>query len=223
LIGENMVDIFSTGNGKPRVNVVSWSKTPEIAQLSNFAESKFDVELTENDLKKIGFTKSPRDKNTLKIKCGSVEGFLQALKIRDPQLQLEVSLTHGKDAKKAGRDALSEIRNRKRICFLQGFEFEYASPIHRALIEFSIWEKFRTDRRSIEALLWTGDAEITHNMGKFDPKPGKTSLPKQVFTRILKECREMVKGNRGRKSFPEIYLESSNDALDETRFYQEPC
>jgi hypothetical protein len=211
------------GNGKAKVNVTSWHKTTEVAQLSNFAQAEFIFELSKADLDRISFFEScPGNAGPplLRINCGSVEGFLQALKVRDADQQRKIALTHGKDAKNAGKNAVSEIQGGRRICFLQGFEFEYASPIHRALIELSIWEKFRTDRESRLALSWTGEAQITHNMGRFDPKPGKTSLPKQVFVRILEECRKMVNQNEKGKTFQDIYKMAVDDSLNENLFYQ---
>ena len=203
------------GNGRHQVNVISWSPRSEIAQLSNFAQCELEVVLTTEDLKLLGEFDSE-----LRITCGSVEGFVQGLKTSSPAEQNRIALLHGKDAKRAGGKVVEEVGPEGRQVFLMGRPFNYCSPEHRALIEWSIWIKFRDSAKSQEAMRWSGDARLTHNLGKFDPKPGKTSLPKQVLCRILTQCRQMVNGERDCKSFAEILSDTRSDALQEHQFYQ---
>lgn len=212
------------GNGRDQVNVISWSKQPEIAQLSNFAEVSMTLEFLTSDLEALGFTAREVDAacpqgNPLRVHCGSVEGFVQSLKAASLDEQTRIAQLHGKSAKHAGSEQMPEIEAGKRVCFFRSLRFDYVVPEHRALIEYAIWQKFAQDANSQAAMRWTGDARLTHNLGKFDAKKGKTSLPKQVFTRILDDCRTMIEDEAPAKSFAEILECARKDTLDELQWY----
>lgn len=214
----------TAGKSRDQVNVISWSKTEEIAQLSNFGAASLTLEFTAEDLAALGMNTvqvtSLCSDGLFVVHCGSVEGFVQGLKARELQQQRQISQESGKAAKTAGAKVVAEIDSGIRRCYFAEFRFDYCSPEHRALIEYAIWCKFAQCEKSKQAMLWTGEARITHNMGRYDAKPGKTSLPKQVFTRILSDCREMVQGVRAMKTFREILDETRTDVLNEAQWYQ---
>lgn len=212
---------MATTTDKETVNVRSFKTAPQLIQLSNSAPIQCVLGFSAPDLGAIDFEKAEKmaagARIGVSIPIGSIEGFLQGLKISNPVQQKEVFLLSGKEAKHAVKDV--ELDPDGGIFFL-GKRFDRCSLPHRALIEFSIWRKCFEDETSREALLWTGSATITRNLGKFDAKPGKTTLPKQVFTRMLTEIREALRQEEpvGR-SFQQIYAGLLVNRLAENYWY----
>lgn len=208
-------------NNKPRVNVRSFSTAPQLIQLSNFAPANVTLSFESGDLRVLGFSDEEvmavGARIGIEFSIASVEGFLQGLKISDPRMQEVAFQKSGKESKSAAKGL--EVDPAGDIFFL-GKRLQRCSMAHKALIEYSIWVKLFCDATSREALLWTGDAEITHNLGKFDAKPGKTTLPKQVFVRILTEIREELRSeNPVCRRLQQIYAELMTNRFAENYWY----
>lgn len=144
------------------MDIGSGSKYPSNA-LSNFAPHPFEID---------------------GIKCNSMEGFLQSLKFKSPEMQEEVCKLVGYAAKKKGYG-----KNWQRIGYLywkgipiSRFSKEYQFLLDRAYTELYKNEKFKA------ALKATNNAVIKHSIGKTDPK--QTILTQQEFCSRLTKLRD---------------------------------
>lgn len=121
------------------------------------------------------------------IECNSMEGFLQSLKFKSPEMQKEVCKLVGKKAKFKGKH---KDWYRTQTLWWRGVEIdrhsqEYQDLLDRAFAELAKNTKFR------EALLATQNANLTHSIGKRDPH--KTILTTQEFCSRLMRLREQMK------------------------------
>ncbi len=199
------------------INISSRSRYEAGKICSNFAQTPFRFTL---DASACALLRLERvAPSGLLLPAGSVEGLVQGLKIADAAEQIRVFALSGAEAKSAGRSAPQSVG--ERMVYVRGVPFGYKSPEHRALIEWAIRQKFGQNETARQALLWTGEATLTHNLGKFDPKPGKTSLPKEVFIRILTEMRSVLFGRTLGKTFTQVLEEINTDANAEAQYYAE--
>ncbi|MBQ8218527.1 MAG: hypothetical protein IJZ79_02145 [Bacilli bacterium] len=121
------------------------------------------------------------------IQCNSMEGFLQSLKFKDPEMQKTVCLLVGKAAKFKGK---KKKWYRTQTLYWQGKEIardsdEYQQLLDRAFNALSENEGFR------KALLATGNATLTHSIGK--NKINETVLTKQEFCSRLMKIRNSLR------------------------------
>lgn len=121
------------------------------------------------------------------IQCNSMEGFLQSLKFKDPEMQKTVCLLVGKAAKFKGK---KKKWYRTQTLYWQGKEIardsdEYQQLLDRAFNALSENEGFR------KALLATGNATLTHSIGK--NKINETVLTKQEFCSRLMKIRKSLR------------------------------
>lgn len=120
------------------------------------------------------------------ILCNSMEGFLQSLKFEDPEMQKNVCLLVGKAAKFKGK---KKKWWKTQTLHWQGQTFkrdsgEYQDLLDRAFEALSMNSSFR------KALLATGDAVLTHSIGK--TKITETVLTRSEFcSRLMKIRREL--------------------------------
>ena len=120
------------------------------------------------------------------ILCNSMEGFLQSLKFEDPEMQKNVCLLVGKAAKFKGK---KKKWWKTQTLHWQGQAFkrdsdEYQDLLDRAFEALSMNSSFR------KALLATGDAVLTHSIGK--TKITETVLTRSEFcSRLMKIRREL--------------------------------
>jgi hypothetical protein len=117
-----------------------------------------------------------------------MEGFLQSLKFANPEMQKEVCKLVGKAAKFKGK---KKKWWRTQTLFWQGQEFaresaEYQLLLDRAFIALSENTSFQ------KALLATGNAVLTHSIGKTNPT--ETVLTRSEFCSRLTMIREKLKG-----------------------------
>ena len=122
------------------------------------------------------------------IECNSMEGFLQSLKFSNPEMQREVCKLVGKAAKFKGK---KKKWWRTQTLFWQGKEFsrhgeEYQELLDKAFAELSKNTSFQ------KALLATGNAVLTHSIGKTNPS--ETVLTRSEFcSRLMKLRKELAK------------------------------
>lgn len=123
------------------------------------------------------------------VECASMEGFLQSLKWSNPEMQKHICKLVGKSAKFKGK-------NKKwwktQTLYWQGQEIdrhskEYQDLLDRAYLALGQNEGFR------KALLATGNANITHSMGKRDES--KTILTEREFCSRLMKLRLILEIN----------------------------
>lgn len=124
------------------------------------------------------------------IECASMEGFLQSLKFSNPEMQKQVCTLVGKAAKFKGK---KKKWYRTQTLYWQGKEYkrdseEYQLLLDRAYNELAKNEGFK------KALLATGNATLTHSIGK--KKKNETVLTIQEFVSRLTVIRSRLqKGN----------------------------
>jgi predicted NAD-dependent protein-ADP-ribosyltransferase YbiA (DUF1768 family) len=130
------------------------------------------------------------------VQCNSAEGFIQALKFPNLEMQKHTCSLVGIAAKKAGKSAAERIRLRRKVWW-HGKEFEFRSPEHFELIERALRAKFTQSDRAKRTLLATRDATLTHEVGQ--SANALTSLPATVFIRILYKIRAEVQAEAHQK------------------------
>lgn len=121
------------------------------------------------------------------IPCNSMEGWLQALKFKSEDMQKEVCLLVGAKAKFKGKKKNWYVTQ---TLWWKGKEIdrhsqEYQDLLDKAFGRLALNSKFRA------ALLASGNAVLTHSMGKSDPS--KTVLTTQEFCSRLTRIREKIK------------------------------
>lgn len=119
------------------------------------------------------------------VACASMEGFLQSLKFKNPEMQAQICTLTGLAAKQRGRKKKWDGTLWWRGKQIDRFAEEYQTLLDRAYEALSENDKFR------KALLATQDATLTHNIGK--RKPQDTILTKSEFCGRLTAIRERLK------------------------------
>lgn len=121
------------------------------------------------------------------VECSSMEGFLQSLKFKEPEMQKEVCKLVGKAAKFKGK---KKKWWQDQTLYWQGVSYkresqEYQDLLDRAYNELSKNEGFQ------RALLATGNATLTHTIGK--RKETETILTAREFCSRLTAIRQRLK------------------------------
>lgn len=100
------------------------------------------------------------------VLCNSMEGLLQAFKHSNPEMQKHVCSLVGYKAKLAGRE---KKWWRTRTLYWQGKEYQRDSEDYQKLLDIAYDALFQNEgfRRALAA---SGDAVLTHSIGKTDPK-----------------------------------------------------
>jgi len=143
------------------MDIGSWGDYPANA-LSNFSPNPFEID---------------------GVQCNSMEGFLQSLKFKSEEMQIEVCKLVGKKAKFKGKDK-NWWHSQK--LWWRGVEMdrhgkEYQELLDRAFNALSENTSFR------KALLSTREATLTYSMGKSDPS--QTVLTTKEFCGRLTKIR----------------------------------
>lgn len=115
------------------------------------------------------------------IECASMEGFLQALKFKNPEMQKVVCKLTGKTAKFKGKK-----KNwwREQKLYWQGQEIDRHSQVYQNLLDRA-FEALAQNSDFQKALLATGNSTLTHSIGKNDET--KTVLTQREFiSRLIK-------------------------------------
>ena len=120
------------------------------------------------------------------IQCSSMEGWLQSLKFSNPEMQKHICTLVGYAAKKSGKH---KNWQRNQTLYWQGVEYdrqgdEYQKLLDRAYEAMAVNDSFR------RALLASGDAVLTHSMGRTNSK--ETILTQSEFCGRLMRLRERM-------------------------------
>ncbi|QDH49078.1 hypothetical protein PHYNN_149 [Pantoea phage Phynn] len=120
------------------------------------------------------------------IECASMEGLLQSLKFKDPQMQAHVCTLVGKAAKFKGK---KKKWWRDQTLYWKGVPIARSSDAYQTLIENAFNAIFLNSgfRRALAA---TGNATLTHSMGK--NKINETVLTEREFCRNLHRLRNLL-------------------------------
>lgn len=121
------------------------------------------------------------------VVCASMEGFLQSLKFKEPEMQVEVCKLVGKAAKFKGK---KKKWWQTQTLFWQGQTFKRNSKEYQELLDRA-FDALSTNASFQKALLATGTATLTHSIGK--TKQQETVLTKQEFCSRLTKIRERLR------------------------------
>ena len=145
------------------MDIGSGSKYPSNA-LSNFAPHPFEID---------------------GIKCNSMEGFLQSLKFKSPEMQEEVCKLVGYAAKKKGKK-----KNwwQYQVLYWRGVEIQRSSQEYQDLLDKAFTQLY-TNTKFQKALEASGSAVLGHSIGKSNEK--ETVLTKSEFCSRLTKLRNV--------------------------------
>ena len=124
------------------------------------------------------------------VECASMEGFLQSLKFKEPDMQIEVCKLVGKAAKFKGK---KKKWWRTQTLYWQGQEFKRDSQEYQDLLDRA-FDALAQNTGFQKALLATGKATLTHSIGK--SKETETVLTKQEFCSRLTKIRDNLQGGK---------------------------
>ena len=135
--------------------------------LSNFAPHSFEVD---------------------GVYCASMEGFLQSLKFEDSGLQQDICAMDGLVAKKNGKNQDVIWKATQRLWW-KGLSYKRASPAFQDLIT-QAYDALSKNEGFCKALRSTGTEQLTHSIGKTDPKD--TCLTEAEFCAQLVRIRNRL-------------------------------
>ena len=148
------------------MNIGSGSGYPA-SSLSNFAGHRFTVD---------------------GIECYSMEGFLQSLKFKNPEMQKEVCKLVGKAAKFKGKP---KKWYRTQTLYWKGEEIKRNSEEYQCLLDKAYQNMYDQSESFRKALKASGDSTLTHSVGK--NKISETVLTNYEFLRRLTLLRDFGK------------------------------
>ena len=129
----------------------------------------------------------PRPFKVRGIECASVEGVVQGLKFKSPEMQCAVFQLTGYGAKRRGAN---KNWKRTQILWWQGSPIKRESPEYQKLLD-DIFEALFKNEKAKKALLDTGDVVLTHKIGKNNPK--ETVLTQSEFCSRLMKIRDKLR------------------------------
>lgn len=126
----------------------------------------------------------------------SMEGFLQGLKFKSPEMQREVFVLVGMAAKKAGS---RKNWRRTQTLWLQGEPVKRSSPEYQDILDEAYDAMYEQNAAFRKALADSGDAVLRHSVGKSDES--ETVLTVREFIGRLVRLRRGEKLCKARKLF----------------------
>ena len=120
------------------------------------------------------------------VACASMEGFLQSLKFKEPDMQIEVCKLVGKAAKFKGK---KKKWWRTQTLYWKGVEYKRDSKEYQELLDRA-FDALAENTSFQKALLATKNATLTHSIGR--SKIQETVLTKQEFCSRLMKIREKL-------------------------------
>jgi hypothetical protein len=122
------------------------------------------------------------------IVCGSMEGFMQALKFDDPSVQPLICALSGKEAKKQGQTRNDAWKSVQKLWW-KGVAYDREGDEYQRLIDRA-YDALFANKYFRAALLATGTEELTHSIGNPDPK--QTVLTKKELCSRLMALRSRL-------------------------------
>lgn len=118
------------------------------------------------------------------VDCASMEGFLQSLKFKNPDMQREVCKLVGKVAKARGA---KKNWQRTQTLYWQGEPIQRSSTGYQDLLD-DAYMALMCNTKFQKALLSTGNATLKHSIGR--KKASETVLTVQEFCGRLTDIRD---------------------------------
>lgn len=116
--------------------------------------------------------------------CGSMEGFLQSLKQKDPVRQRQICSMKGKNARKMSVNGWQTDQ----VVWWKGRPIDRQGESFQKLVYEAYQAMFNQNERFRTALMFTRGMKLYHSRGKRNPY--KTILTENEFCNILTELRE---------------------------------
>ena len=120
------------------------------------------------------------------VECNSMEGLLQSFKFSNPEMQKEVCKLVGRQAKFKGK---KKKWFKTQTLYWQGQEFKRDSDEYQELLDRA-FDALATNEGFKKALLATGNATLTHTIGK--TKQSETVLTRNEFCSRLTKIRNKL-------------------------------
>lgn len=130
----------------------------------------------------------PRRFTVRGVECNSMEGFLQALKRKNPDMQKEVCKLTGYAAKKNGARINWQTTQ---TLWWDGKAIKRESQEYQDLLDEAFVALFVQNEKAKACLLSTGNATLTHVMGRTNLK--ETVLTRNEYCGRLTRIREELK------------------------------
>ena len=122
------------------------------------------------------------------FEVSSMEGFLQGLKFKSPEMQAEIFKKVGIGAKRAGK---GKNWQRTQTLWFQGEPIKRDSQEYQDLLDEAYVAMFTQNKKARKALLATGNAVLKHSIGWH--KPNETVLTRTEFCSRLMEIRDTIR------------------------------
>lgn len=119
------------------------------------------------------------------VECNSMEGFLQSLKFKNPEIQKEVCKLIGRQAKFKGKKA-KWFRTQK--LYWLGIEMDRNSDEYQVILDRAFTAMYLQSDSFKKALLASNNAVFTHSIGK--NKENETVLTTREFCSRLTKLRD---------------------------------
>ena len=120
------------------------------------------------------------------VHCNSMEGFLQSLKFKNPDMQKEVCKMVGKQAKFKGK---KKKWWKTQTLWWKGEEIDRHSERYQDLLD-GAYVALCKNKKFMNALIASGNSTLTHSIGKSDPH--RTILTKREFCGRLTTLRNLL-------------------------------
>lgn len=119
------------------------------------------------------------------VHCASMEGFLQALKFKSVDMQIEVCKMVGYQAKRKGSSKNKQWKQSQTLHW-QGVEYPRKSQEYQELLDRA-YDALAKNKKFQRALLATGNATLKHSIGR--NKESETVLTVREFCSRLTKIR----------------------------------
>ena len=122
------------------------------------------------------------------VQCSSMEGLLQSLKFKDPEMQKHICTLVGVKAKRAGQ---KKNWYATQTLWWQGTPIKRDSQEYQDLLDEAYEVLFTQNQKARKALLATGDATLKHSIGRH--KINETVLTQREFCSRLMNIRNELR------------------------------
>ena len=130
---------------------------------------------------------TPRPFTFRGVECNSMEGLLQALKFKDPDMAAHICTLTGFKAKKAGS---KKNWQKTQTLWWAGEPIKRDSQEYQDLLDEAFESLFCGNQKARKTLLSTQNASLTHSIGR--SKISETVLTKQEFCSRLMNIRNRL-------------------------------
>jgi predicted NAD-dependent protein-ADP-ribosyltransferase YbiA (DUF1768 family) len=123
------------------------------------------------------------------VRCKCSEGPLQAFKFEDLEVQKEICMLSGREAKARGRERNEAWQSSQKLWW-QGVEYDRDSYDYQNLLD-RLFDALAENKEFKISLLATGAEELTHSIGETDLT--KTILTEKEFCQRLMKIRRRIR------------------------------